>query len=358
MGLSAASFELLRAIVRRLYERPFCEAVFQETAKAACAVMDAQYFSLFLLQQPRNARPLFLSNNPPDFIPVYLSVAKEDFLIRDVIETGGPCVLRRMHAYDVLENRNFIAAVQSARPISDVAYLPLMLNGSLWGYFAAGRAGLGRLAFSDDELHAFRFICSFIEDAFVRALAPPPTAEDEACLDFEGNVLASGARMREALEALFGERGARLGSAREERRSRLRVAIRAFVLEAPRPGGDRLCLEAGQRSFLLALSRVAPVPSAEGTPILRRDAPCVTLRLLPLAVASRDEPGANAFSLSPRERQVVDGIFACKSNKAIAAELRIDEATVKRYTHNIYEKTGFKTRVELVLGLPRSSIQP
>jgi DNA-binding CsgD family transcriptional regulator len=348
MSLSPATFEILRVIIRRLYDAPFCESLFNETAKAACAVMDAQYFSLFLLQQAGSAAPLFFSNNPPDFVPVYLSVSKDDFLIRGVIETGGSCVLKRMHDYDVPENRKFIDAVQRARPISDVAYLPLMRGDTLWGYFAVARADLGRPAFSDEELHVFRFITSFIQDAFERSIAPPWAAEDEAYLDFEGNVLAAGDRIGAALKNLLGDPCIKLGSARSMHQSRLRAALREFLLGAPRPGMDRLRLSDGQVSVSLAFSLHNPT----GIVLFRKDVPCASVRLVDEAPRLSGASGLDAFPLSARERQVVRGIFACKSNKAIAADLRIDESTVKRYTHNIYEKTGFKTRVELVLGLP------
>jgi len=348
IGLSAATFEILRVIVRGLYDKPFCESLFLDTAQAACAVMDAQYFSLFLLQQTGSAMPIFFSNNPPDFVPVYLSVSNDDFLIRGVIETGTSCVLMRMNAYDVPENRKFIDAVQRARPISDVAYLPLMHGGTLWGYFAAARADLGRPAFSDDELHAFRFITSFIQDAFERSIAPPWTAGDEACLDFDGNILAAGDSIRAALTAVLGDPESKLGSTGSENKARLRTVLREYLLGSPRPGRDRLILSDGHVSISLVFSKYNPT----GIALLRKDVPCVSVHLVDEAPRLSSSAGTDAFSLSPRERQVVRGIFACKSNKAIAAELRIDESTVKRYTHNIYEKTGFKTRVELVLGLP------
>jgi DNA-binding NarL/FixJ family response regulator len=63
------------------------------------------------------------------------------------------------------------------------------------------------------------------------------------------------------------------------------------------------------------------------------------------------EPDA-CWQFTARELEVLDGIYAGKSNKEIAAELGVDESTVKRHSHNIYEKTGYRSRVELVLGLP------
>ena len=57
------------------------------------------------------------------------------------------------------------------------------------------------------------------------------------------------------------------------------------------------------------------------------------------------------YGLTGRESQVAQEICRGLSNKQIALKLGVDESTIKRHTHNIYEKTGFRSRVELVLGL-------
>lgn len=53
--------------------------------------------------------------------------------------------------------------------------------------------------------------------------------------------------------------------------------------------------------------------------------------------------------LSPREEQVVALVAEGLSNRAIAAELRLSEHTVKKYMFRIFDKLGISTRVELVL---------
>ena len=60
---------------------------------------------------------------------------------------------------------------------------------------------------------------------------------------------------------------------------------------------------------------------------------------------------AKEFGITQREFEIIGALFQAKSNKEIAYALHIDESTVKRHTHNIYEKTGLETRVELVQGL-------
>ncbi len=52
--------------------------------------------------------------------------------------------------------------------------------------------------------------------------------------------------------------------------------------------------------------------------------------------------------LSPREREVMDGVVAGKLNKAIAAELRISQSTVETHRKRVMEKLGAGNISDLV----------
>ncbi|MFC9849080.1 LuxR C-terminal-related transcriptional regulator [Streptomyces sp. NPDC060223] len=53
-------------------------------------------------------------------------------------------------------------------------------------------------------------------------------------------------------------------------------------------------------------------------------------------------------SLSPREREVLTHVADALSNRQIAHELGITEATVKRHLRNIFERLGAASRIEAV----------
>jgi two-component system nitrate/nitrite response regulator NarP len=53
--------------------------------------------------------------------------------------------------------------------------------------------------------------------------------------------------------------------------------------------------------------------------------------------------------LSKRERAIVGLLLQGLRNKEIAAELRIGEGTVKVHLHNVFEKLGVSSRMELAL---------
>jgi len=59
--------------------------------------------------------------------------------------------------------------------------------------------------------------------------------------------------------------------------------------------------------------------------------------------------------LSKRERAIVGLLLQGLRNKEIAAELRIGEGTVKVHLHNVFEKLGVSSRMELALLASRSA---
>ena len=71
-----------------------------------------------------------------------------------------------------------------------------------------------------------------------------------------------------------------------------------------------------------------------------------------------EEPSVRALrtALSSRELQVVKAVSAGLRNRAIAAQLGIAEGTVKLHLHNIYEKLGIDSRLELMLLATRAGM--
>lgn len=72
----------------------------------------------------------------------------------------------------------------------------------------------------------------------------------------------------------------------------------------------------------------------------------------PAAGGGEDEAGAEArrrlSTLSPRERDVLQGVVAGKANKVIAYELAISPRTVEIYRANLMTKAGAKNISELM----------
>jgi len=53
-------------------------------------------------------------------------------------------------------------------------------------------------------------------------------------------------------------------------------------------------------------------------------------------------------ALTPREQQVLRGIFEGLSNKEIAGQLSVTETAVKATLQQLFQKTGVRTRSQLV----------
>ena len=81
----------------------------------------------------------------------------------------------------------------------------------------------------------------------------------------------------------------------------------------------------------------------------------ITYNLLPLAWILRFQPVGpdalrgeeNPYGLTAREREIIELIGAGRSNQEIADRLFVSLATVKDHNHNIFRKTGVRSRLEL-----------
>ena len=109
-------------------------------------------------------------------------------------------------------------------------------------------------------------------------------------------------------------------------------------------------LAAGASGYLL--KRLAPAKLLEairevhegGSPMSAPIARKVVLSLQPVLAA----PGAETVGLSPREREVLDGLAEGHAYKQIADKLGVSIHTVRNYIRRIYEKLHVCSRTEAV----------
>ena len=80
------------------------------------------------------------------------------------------------------------------------------------------------------------------------------------------------------------------------------------------------------------------------------------LKPFPPEVPEEASARAVRTALSSRELQVVKAVSAGLRNRAIAQQLGIAEGTVKLHLHNIYEKLGIDSRLELMLLATRAGV--
>jgi signal transduction histidine kinase len=347
--------DLAHDLIAKLYSRPFDESLVTEAAHAVTLLIDSHYFGLYLATNDRS-RPMIISNNTPEFVSAYRSVAKEDFLLESVVSDHRECVLHRIRrrVENEPDKQNFISAVQNARPISDIVYLPIKIGEVVVGHWSLARAGLNSPIYTKDQLEAFRFVGNFLNDAFQRSLLPPPLVEETAYLDYHGHFVAIGAKIREAFDEIFGFHDVPdpRSSYREPGKNFL-DGYRRFLLGPFQVGMDRLTLHTRERTFFFLFKLLRP----KGLPLRNDRLPYASVSLLdqPFEQDAARAIGlralARTYSFTAQESYVLLGIFTGRTCKEIATSLGIDESVVTYCTDTIYEKTGFRSRVDLVLGL-------
>ena len=348
MFLSSDNAALVRGLILKFYSQPFNEALLMQVAQKVCQLLGGDhYFALLLSTNGSRSHPLVISNNPPEFIPAYLSVADQDFLLGSVLQNGQEYIMGRTADLEKPENEDFNYAGQSVRPISDAVYLPIKTDNYLVGCWCLARAGLKSPLYSDSELEIFRFVISFLNDAFLRSLIPPPLEDDLAYLDYTGQIIVAGAGIKEVLIDL---------SSSGQRLTFLQ-AYHYFLHGCFKVGMDRFSLCIMDKYFDFQFRLLRPT----GLPLRQDGLPFASVQLLNANACKHGAQLLNLpdlalrYELTRREQDVIQGIYQGHSNKVIAGHLGIDESTVKTHTHNIYEKTGCRSRVELVLNLGAES---
>ena len=75
-----------------------------------------------------------------------------------------------------------------------------------------------------------------------------------------------------------------------------------------------------------------------------------------MEMAGTERPSQNPLNdLTPRERQILEGVATGHSNKEIGRDLDISEKTVKHYMTNVLQKLQVRNRVEAALLAQRES---
>ncbi|MGA2213966.1 MAG: response regulator transcription factor [Bryobacteraceae bacterium] len=72
------------------------------------------------------------------------------------------------------------------------------------------------------------------------------------------------------------------------------------------------------------------------------------MRSLIAGATGRSEEQRASQALTQRERLVLQGVFEGLTNKEIAAQLQISEGSVKAVLQQLFDKTGVRTRAQLV----------
>lgn len=113
--------------------------------------------------------------------------------------------------------------------------------------------------------------------------------------------------------------------------------------------GTLRALEAGASGVFLKHSRPDQLVKAIQTVVsgeMWLDSGAV--RSLVSDATGRTQEHRASWSLTKRERQVLRGVFEGFSNKEIAAHLQISESSVKAAMQQLFDKTGVRTRSQLV----------
>jgi len=139
---------------------------------------------------------------------------------------------------------------------------------------------------------------------------------------------------------------------------------RVLALTIPEADGAVIaCAEAGVAGFVTREASLSDLieaisSAARGEACMSPRAAAALLRRVGALAADRPASSAPRAELTAREREIVELIALGLSNKAIAARLHVETATVKNHVHNILEKLQVRRRGEIAAFLGRPAASP
>jgi len=157
---------------------------------------------------------------------------------------------------------------------------------------------------------------------------------------------------------------ARLAASANEAAHAVRLAGAAAALrsaaQTPMSPPERIALERYLPVARASLGeRGASVAWAEGQSLPPAQAVAQALAFLELSEpAAHEPPPIRTGPLTPREREVAALVAGGLSNRAIAAELVITEATTERHIRNIFDKLGLTSRAQLAVWAHEHGLSP
>jgi DNA-binding CsgD family transcriptional regulator len=360
MYVPRIKIQQLHTLIETIHGSSLQDDEIQSIAQQTSSILDADYFALLRFSESKDSVPSMISNNPPEFYPAYNEVFKEDFLVDALITSGKTCVLQRIPGWNDRQNRNFLSTLASVRPASDGIYIPIKaVDGTIRGLWAIARAGLDSPAFSDNDIDLFSFISSFLAEAYARLSISSSKEENTAYLDLYGNILLAGKKIQARFGEVFGIGRSDAGITQKRNFTSFLLRYRTFATNHFMPGLDRWAVNTNGRLYTFYFTFIthdSATPPKQGVPYALVSYADTTVSGEETYQKEQLLTNKASCSFTKREREVLRCIFKGMSNKEIAYQMRVDESTVKRHTHNIYEKTGFYTRVNLVLNLSLDTI--
>ncbi len=344
---------VIRKIINKVYTERLDENFLMEISPEIGKLLDIQYFAALLFPNRYTHDKLLISNNPSEFVDVYTHLSDLDFLTDTLIKTNSITVYREIRDREFPGKKEFLAETQKVRPVSDCCYIPLKINNSLAGIFAAARGGLKGKLLSDNDIQIFNFICGFINEGFIRTLYSE-TEENTALLNSYGEVIVCGQKIKDVFSDLAGKDSYRTPmKGRSVFSYQFSRQFRVFLSNRKNPGAGEFSLINGEREYHFILKNLK-------TPYYRNyipEEPQYSISLVKdnESVCREDihdfSKIGTLYELTPREKEVSRYIFKGFSNREISLKLKISEGTVKQHIWNIFNKTGVDSRTQLIFKL-------
>ncbi len=351
MKIEESKIPYVKEFIAHSFSENLSDSFLKEQADLICRILDSHYFATILFPNKHSDQTYYFSNNPGDFNDVYLPLQSKDVLQDFMMNGKSPVSYNRIADMSDPKHRDFFTPLQQVRPVSDCLYIPFTLTERLCGFTAIARAGINRPEYQREDLQTFDFLSSYLTENFIRSFRQPPPETNQAYLDREGHILSCGELLKDVLIRNTGERFWDTPLTGDRPFSRIFERTFLSVLNNLPDSTGTFPVKTPDKNYRLEFSKTA----TEEFSYLPVDIPAITIQL-------KEDFGendslldydkiVNVYSLTTREREILDCLYKGYSNKTISETLRISLSTVKKHIWNIYNKVGVDSRTSLIYAL-------
>jgi DNA-binding CsgD family transcriptional regulator len=282
---------------------------------------------------PADSGPYFVENEfLRDDVNKWVELARDAVGVRTLVQATDGRPARSARYRDIF----------APLGLTDELRAVLRARDATWGFLCLHREGI----FSAEEIACVRRIVPHVADAMRLAMALDTAQAAEAHRRPALLVVGSDDRLlgaNEPAEAWCDELGTPLSSG-------LPLEVRAVVacLRGTGSAGPMVRVRTRARRWAIVESSWMTGLAPGAIAVIVREA--MADELAPLVM--------RVFGLSERERSVCGLVFRGHATRAIAERLRISENTVQDHLKSIFDKTGVRTRRELVTMVLRQQYLP
>lgn len=355
MNLSLEKINKIQHLIDKVCLNNIDNDFLTKNTSLICDILNSHYFAIIMFPNKDSNQSIFFSNNLANFNSCSkrdLQLIDKNILMDVFLKQNNIVKYNNVVKMDNFGKKEFFGELQGTLPISDCIYVPIKNNNRICGLTVIARKNSKNSIYNSNDVEIFQFISHFINEGFIRSLKLSSTSENKAIIDYTGNIISAGNKLKDLFIAMFGRKHWKTPFGRKSEMSNLlKRAYKKYTGEIIHPRRSVVLLNFNNKYYILEFKKI----KLSFFYSYNKEAPHIELTLKDDIIKGETildlEKAKIKFKFTPREIQIIDCIYKGFNNRDISIQLNICESTVKNHIWNIFNKVGVDNRTSLIFTL-------